>query len=82
MSEQYRLMIMFAVATMHFYRDDISIVQGETLGEFAERNKPVIDRVFEEALNFGYEISHAQIGQAIKAYLCPPSSLATPAYKP
>jgi hypothetical protein len=82
-SEKYRLMIMFAVATMHFYRNDITVVEGENLGEFAERNKAVMSRVFDEALNtFNYELSHRQIGQAIQAYLCPPCSMADPAYKP
>ncbi len=71
MSPTYRLMIYFAVATLHFYRDSIiSIESWETLGTFAERNRAVLDRVGQEARNlFGYELSHLQIGKAIAAYV-------------
>lgn len=77
MSEQYRLMIYFAVATMYFYRKDIvSIEDGETLGSFAEKNKLLIDKVISEAKTyFNYELSSEQIGKAIKAYLAEPAPL-------
>ncbi len=74
---RYRLMVYFAVATMHFYRADIvTILPGETLGDFTERNKSVINKVIKEAVEyFGYELSHAQIGKAIEAYLCDPTKI-------
>lgn len=75
--ERYRLMIYFAVGTMHFYRKDtIPYVEGETLGVFAKKNKGVIDRVQAEALSlFDYELSDTQIGKAIEAYVLPGRSV-------
>lgn len=63
-------MIHFAIATMHFYREDIvPLKEGETLGVFADKNKALIKRVCEEALNlFQYELSSKQIGSAIAGY--------------
>jgi hypothetical protein len=80
----YKLMIYFATATLYFYRGDIvNIEPGETLGDFANKNKAVISRVFEEALNiFGYELSSEQIGKAVYAYLCLPTSLSKPPFQP
>ena len=71
MSEKYRLMVYFAVATLHFYRTDIAPVRGsQTVGEFMERNRGVIQRVCDEALSlFNYELSTEQIGRAVSAYL-------------
>lgn len=71
MSKQYRLMIYFAVATLHFYRGSIVAVRGpQTPEEFREKNKEVVKRVFDEALSlFKYELSHEQMTRAIAAYL-------------
>ncbi len=78
MSEQYRLMIYFAVATLHLYRAGIVVVRGrQTPVDFATRNKDVIKRVCDEALNlFGYELSQEQVDRAIVAYLAPGQSVA------
>ena len=36
----YKLAIYFGVATLYFYRKDVVLVgEGETLGDFAEKNK-------------------------------------------
>lgn len=86
MSEQYRLMIYFAVATLHFYRGSIAAVRGpQTSKEFRERNEAVIKRVSDEALSlFNYELSSEQMGRAITAYLMPGQEVAntTPATIP
>ncbi len=70
-------MVYFAVATLHFYRADIiPILLSETLGDFADRNKSVLDQICKEAIEyFGYELSHDQIGKAIEAYLCDPTRI-------
>lgn len=77
MTDQYRLMIYFAVATLHFYRADIVAVEGsQTPKEFADRNKDVLKRVEDEALNlFRYELSSEQMGRAICAFLAPGQSV-------
>lgn len=77
MSEQYRLMVYFAVATLHLYRADIVVVRGaQTAEEFAERNKDVIKQVLDEALSlFNYELSHEQVGRAVIAYMAPRQSI-------
>ncbi|MBX4192032.1 hypothetical protein KW798_00915 [Candidatus Parcubacteria bacterium] len=64
-------MIYFAVATLHFYRSDIKAVRGpQTPSEFRERNKDVVQRVFDEGLSlFKYELSYEQVDRAIVAYL-------------
>lgn len=85
-SAQYRLMIYFVVATILFYEKDVIIIEGETAGKFADRNKAVIDRVNEEAMNiFKYELSDDQIGKGILAYLGakvkPQSVIDTKAYE-
>ena len=71
MSEKYRLMIYFAIATMHFYRDDLVVLGNDaTVKDSVLANKKVIDRINEEALNFfEYELSYEQIYRAISAYL-------------
>lgn len=73
MTEQYRLMTYFAVATLYFYRSSIVAVRGpQTPAEFAERNPEVLKRVAEEGLSlFNYELSHEQMMRAIAAYLTP-----------
>lgn len=78
MEDQYRLMMHFVVATLHFYRDDLILLkEHEPLSTFSEKNKAVIQRVEEEAKNlFNYELSWAQIGKGIAAYLTPAQSLA------
>lgn len=70
-------MIHFAIATFHFYREDIiPLKEDETLGVFAENNKAIVQRVCEEAKSlFNYELSHEQIGKAIGAYVAPAQSL-------
>jgi hypothetical protein len=60
-SEKYRLMIYFAVATVHFYRGSLDVD--------ATDNKALIARVCEEARNlFGYDLSSEQISRALTAY--------------
>lgn len=68
---RYRAAIYFAVATLHFYREELlPLSPQQTLGDFADANRKVIDRVCEEALEYlRYELSHEQIGRALKAYL-------------
>ena len=69
MSDLYRLMIYFAVATLYFYRSDID-PRCKTVTEFVEKNRAIIDRVCDEAETlFSYELSHFQITRAIQAYL-------------
>lgn len=77
MSTTYRLMIHFAIATMHFYREDIiPLKEGEPLEIFADKNKDLIERVRQEAINlFQYELSHEQICRAIVAYFAKARSL-------
>lgn len=78
-SDKYRLMVYFAVGTLHFYRQDIvPIGEGESFGSFAEKNRDVIRRVCDESLSlFNYELSHNQIGMAVKAYLTQSASIHT-----
>lgn len=78
MTKQYRLMIYFAVATFHFYREDIiPLEEGEQLGVFLKKNKDVVARVLLEAQRlFQYELSYRQIGTAIQAYTAPGKSVA------
>lgn len=78
MTDQYRLMVYFAIATLHLYRADIVAVRGpQTPEEFADRNKDVVKRVQDEALNvFHYELSSEQMGRAIIAFLAPGQSVA------
>jgi hypothetical protein len=73
MNKEYRLMTYFAVATLYFFRDEIvPIVPGETLGMFAERNANVIRQVVDQGRDlFDYDLSHEQIGRAVRAYCCP-----------
>jgi hypothetical protein len=79
LSGNYKAMVYFAVAILHFYRDELlPRTPGQTLGDFADANRPVIDQVLREAVqSFGYELSHEQIGRAVQAYLSP-SCVLTP----
>jgi len=74
MTDQYRLMTYFAVATLYFFRDEIvPLAPGETLGVFAERNANVIRQVVNLGRDlFNYDLSHEQIGRAVAAYCCSP----------
>lgn len=75
----YRAAIYFGVATMHFYRDDIlPLTPQQTLGDFADANDAVIQRVFKETLEYlNYELSHEQVGRMLAAYVAEPVSLAS-----
>ena len=77
MTDKYRLMIHFAVATFHFYRKDIiKLKENETLGVFHKNNIKIIERVCDEAKSlFNYELSHEQIGKAIGVYVAPAQSV-------
>lgn len=71
MSEQYRLMIYFVVATLRFYRDDVKEKDYLSIEEFRKENLELWDRVGEEAKNtFEYELSWEQMSRGIEAYLC------------
>jgi len=74
----YRAMIYAGIAIMHFYRDDVDMTtENGTLGEFAERNKELRKRVFDEVLKtFNYELSHNQIGSIFRGYLANSISIA------
>lgn len=76
MSNQYKLMIYFAVATLHYYRGMLTPGEdGELAGEWAAKNQAVLDQVVKEAKDlFDYELSHAQIGSAVLAYRANPST--------
>ncbi len=69
-SKLYKLAIYFGIATLYFYRKDIvPMNEGENLGVFAEKNKEILKRVFEETLALmQYELSHEQIGNIVRAY--------------
>ena len=71
-SELYKLATYFGVATLYFYRKDIvPLNEGENLGVFAEKNKQILKRVFDETLEvMRYELSHAQMGMIVSAYTC------------
>lgn len=68
MSNQYSLMVHFIVSMLYQHR--VPTEGYRTLGEFHEKHKRVLDEIYKAALNdFKYELSHAQIGQAIGWYL-------------
>ena len=77
MSHDYRLMVYFAVATLHLYRNSIEAYKfGETIEDFMRRNTDVHERVMIEAQNlFGYELSHEQMRRAFASYLAPGQSI-------
>jgi hypothetical protein len=74
---RYRAAIYFAVATLHFYRDEIlPLTPQQTLGDFADANYEVINRVCQESKRYlNYELSHEQIGRAIQAWVADPCKL-------
>jgi hypothetical protein len=85
MTEKYRLMVYFAIATLHLYRKDLSPpVVGESTEMTLHKNMKVVERVVAEGLNtFGYELSSTQIERAIYAYFADSQSIATHApYSP
>lgn len=69
-SKLYKLAIYFGIATLYFYRKDIvPLYEGENLGVFAEKNKEILKRVFDETLDvMQYELSHEQMGRIVSAY--------------
>lgn len=71
MSKIYRLMIYFVFATICIYEESITYTGRKmTGGEFYDKNKSVIDRVREEAINlFSYDLSESQIGSGVLTYL-------------
>lgn len=70
-SRLYRLMIYFAHSTMCIYSKDTVEKKGMTVSEFMERNKPLLDRVCEEAKSImNYELSMEQLAKASHTYLC------------
>jgi hypothetical protein len=77
MSENYRLMVYFAVATLHLYRKSIKPYEfGDTIEDFARRNVDVHERVMVEAENlFNYKLSHEQMRRAFASYLAPGQSV-------
>lgn len=69
-SQQYRLMIYFAVATMHIYSDGLKIHKNMTPKAFYELNPELMKRVFDEGLSImNYELSFRQISLACTVYL-------------
>lgn len=70
MTEKYRLMIYFAVATFQIYRKDLVLCSKMTVKEFRDMNPNEVTRVFEEAKTiFNYELSWEQMDRAITCYL-------------
>jgi hypothetical protein len=69
-SNLYTLAIYFGIATLYFYRKDIiPLNNGENLGVFAEKNKEILQRVFDETLELmQYELSHHQMGRIVAGY--------------
>ena len=75
MSDKYRMMIYFAVATMHLYRASIRLGHDD-LRDFKRRNQDLILRICAEARNlFDYELSTEQMDKAIIAYLSAPQTV-------
>lgn len=69
-SKEYYLMIYFAHSTIVIYDKTIVSSRDMTTSEFREKNKDVIQRVFDEGLSvMNYELSHEQMTRAIAAYL-------------
>jgi len=77
MTENYRLMVYFAVATLYLYRKSIKPYEfGETIEDFQGRNIDVQERVMIDGKNlFGYELSHEQMRRAFSSYLAPGQSI-------
>lgn len=69
-SREYRLMIYFAVTTIHMYSDGLKIHKTMNSRDFYEANIEVMDRVFQEGLNImNYELSYRQINKACIVYM-------------
>jgi len=70
MTEKYRLMIYFAVATLHIYSNGIDLSDCYNRNRFREKYSNIIKRVFDEALSiFNYELSSEQIDKAISVFI-------------
>ena len=73
MSEQYKLyklMIYFAVSTMHMNQKDVKISKEMTIDEFSNANKEMISLVLAEAISiFHYELSYNQLHTAIQVFM-------------
>jgi len=72
---------------MVMYSKDIACIQGMNVGEFMDKNKDLIKRVFDEGINImSYELSNNQMEKAVFVYLQskyhPQSVLETEAYQP
>lgn len=66
----YRAMIYFAHSTLVIYSKTIVDEKEMTVGAFREKNKDVVQRVYDEGLSiFEYELSYEQISKAIYTYL-------------
>lgn len=69
-SKMYRLMIYFAHSTMIMYEKTIISDKDMSVEAFHNKNKDVMTRVCEEAINImEYELSHNQIMKACYVYL-------------
>jgi hypothetical protein len=76
MTEKYRLMIYFAVATLHLYRKSVCDNPNDDMLVFKRKNTDVILRVCQEARGtFGYELSAEQMDRAIGAFRAPAQSI-------
>ena len=72
MTDMYTAMRYFVVATLHFYRDEITPCQAD---EFHDLNREIWYRVFNEAKQYcNYELSRAQMESGIAAYFRPTRS--------
>lgn len=69
-TRDYRMMIYFATATLHFYSADLISNEKMSVVEFYGQNQSTCKRVFEEGLSImNYEISSEQMNKACYAYL-------------
>lgn len=87
MTDQYKLMIYFAVATLHIYQKEIRIETEMSVTTFRDRYHYEVQRVFDECLSiFNYQLSYEQIDRAIVVFmknkLKPESPMETPIYNP
>jgi len=71
MLEKYRLMIYFAIATLHLYSKDVCLKSGNNVKSFRKKYPGIVKRVSDESLTiFTYELSWEQMDMAIYAYIC------------
>ncbi len=69
-SSNYRLMIYFAHSTIVMYSKTIETHDKMSVGEFMDKNKEVMKRVFDEGLSImNYELSSNQMHSAALVYL-------------